>query len=69
MQIKKDTMKNALLASAENQFLLKGFDKASLRQIVKEAGTTIGNFYNYFDKKLSPYQAIQEEYKTQIEAW
>lgn len=58
MQIKKDTMKNALLASAENQFLLKGFDKASLRQIVKEAGTTIGNFYNYFDSKEALFESL-----------
>lgn len=51
MQIKKDEVKNALLLAARQEFLDKGFDKSSIRNIVKNARTTIGNFYNYFESK------------------
>jgi len=58
MQVKKEEMRNALILSAHQAFLEKGFEKASLRQIVKGAGTTIGNFYNYFDSKEMLFEAI-----------
>lgn len=51
MQTKKDEVKNSLLLSARQEFLEKGYDRASVRSIVKNAGTTIGNFYNYFESK------------------
>ena len=35
-----------------------GFKNASLRQIVKDAGTTIGNFYNYFENKEALFTDI-----------
>jgi len=51
MQIKKDEVKQRLLDAASTEFILKGFEKSSIRTIVKKANTTIGNFYNYFDSK------------------
>lgn len=63
MQIKKDEVKNAILKSGENEFLEKGYEKASIRKIVKQAGTTIGNFYNYFDNKEALFEAlVNDEY-------
>lgn len=58
MQIKKDEVRNALLNSGEKEFLLKGFEKASLRTIVKKANTTTGNFYNYFKNKEMLFEEL-----------
>lgn len=63
MQYKKEEVKNAILSSAEKEFFEKGFEGASIRIIVKNANTTIGNFYNYFENKSSVFEAlVKEEY-------
>ncbi|WP_113671066.1 TetR/AcrR family transcriptional regulator [Vallitalea guaymasensis] len=63
MQIKKDEVKNAIIKSGEKEFLEKGYEKASIRKIVKQAGTTIGNFYNYFDNKEALFEVlVKDEY-------
>jgi AcrR family transcriptional regulator len=51
MQFKKNEMRQSILESAEQAFLEHGFESASLRTIVKDANTSIGNFYNYFNSK------------------
>lgn len=38
-----------------------GYEKASLRKIVKEAGTTLGNFYNYYEGKEALYDGLVGE--------
>lgn len=60
MQIKKEEMKSEIIKSAKNEFLEKGFQGASVRGIVKNAKTTIGNFYNYFDGKEDVFCAVVE---------
>lgn len=60
MQIKKEEVRTAFLHAAEEEFLDKGFKNASLRKIVNSAGTTIGNFYNYFKNKEALYEALVE---------
>lgn len=68
MQFKKDVVRNAILLAAEEEFLEKGFPYASIRKIVKAAGTTLGNFYNYFDSKEALFETLVEsEYKLFIE--
>ena len=66
MQIKKREIKARLLQSAKDEFLKKGFEKASIREIVKNAGTTIGNFYNYFEGKEDIFSAIVQKTYSQI---
>lgn len=61
MQIKKSEVRNAILKKGEKQFLAKGFQHASLRRIVKEAGTTIGNFYNYFENKEALFEVLVKD--------
>lgn len=61
MQIKKEQVKDNLLRVGLEQFTMKGYEKASLRVIVKEAGTTLGNFYNYFPNKEALFEAIVDE--------
>lgn len=58
MQIKKDHIKQDLLEAGLNEFLIFGYEKASLRRIVKNANTTTGNFYNYFENKESLFDAL-----------
>ncbi len=66
MQIKKREIKARLMQSAKDEFLKKGFEKASIREIVKNAGTTIGNFYNYFEGKEDIFSAIVKKTYSQI---
>ncbi len=61
MQIKKDEVRQQLLDAAAGQFLLNGYEQASIRGIVNDAGTTIGNFYNYFESKEAIFSALTED--------
>ncbi|MBI9011742.1 MAG: TetR/AcrR family transcriptional regulator [Clostridiales bacterium] len=61
MQVKKEEVREKLLGAGEIIFQEVGFEKASLRKIVKEAGTTIGNFYNYFETKEELFSILVEE--------
>jgi len=68
MQIKKDEVNASLLLAAQKEFLIKGFDRASIRGIVKSANTTIGNFYNYFESKESIFsELVDSSYKDLID--
>ena len=40
-----------ILEAAREEFLAKGFQSASLRNIVKTAGVTTGAFYGYYKRK------------------
>lgn len=53
MQTKKDEVKEQILECAKEEFLEKGFEKSSLRNIAKKAGVTKGNIYTYFPCKDS----------------
>ena len=46
--------------AALTEFLEKGFQGASLRQIVKNAGVTTGAFYGYFSSKEALFNALVE---------
>ncbi|MHB8132517.1 MAG: TetR/AcrR family transcriptional regulator, partial [Mobilitalea sp.] len=43
MQYKKDELRENILVESEKEFFEKGYRNASLRQIAKRAGMTIGN--------------------------
>lgn len=63
MQYKKDELRAVILDEAEKEFLSKGYNSASLRQIAKGAGTTIGNIYNYFEsKEMLFHELVKGEY-------
>ena len=49
-----------ILRAAMAEFLEKGFQGASLRQIVKNAGVTTGAFYGYFSSKEALFNALLE---------
>ena len=48
------------------EFLDKGFQGASLRQIVKNAGVTTGAFYGYFSSKEALFNALVESHATAL---
>ena len=48
------------------EFLDKGFQGASLRQIVKNAGVTTGAFYGYFSSKEALFASIVEPHAAAI---
>lgn len=60
MQVQKEEIRQAIIEKALDEFYKNGFHKASLRKIVKDAGATIGNFYNYFKNKEELFYAITE---------
>lgn len=47
--------------AAMKEFLEKGFQSASLRNIVKTAGVTTGAFYGYYDSKEALFEALVRE--------
>jgi len=60
MNAKDFDIRAALLESGKEQFLLHGFERASLRTICKNAGVTTGAFYAYFEKKDALFSALVE---------
>lgn len=60
-----DTLKK-IQKAALDEFSLKGFHGASLRQIVKQAGVTTGAFYGYFPSKEALFASIVEPHATAL---
>jgi AcrR family transcriptional regulator len=57
-----------IVLAARARFLTDGVDGASLRQIAKEAGTSIGMIYYYFPTKDDLFLGVVEErYETMLE--
>lgn len=53
-------------AAAKQEFLEKGFQSASLRNIVKMAGVTTGAFYGYFSSKEALFASIVEPHAAEV---
>lgn len=63
MQVLKEELRTLILINAEQEFLQKKFENASLRNIAKESGTTIGNIYRYFSNKEALFdELVRNEY-------
>ena len=50
--------KELLIEAAKNEFLEKGYNKASLRNICAKAGVTTGALYFFFENKAELFAAI-----------
>lgn len=67
MAVEKET-RQLLINSAKSEFMEKGFEKASLRTICKNAGVTTGALYFFFNNKEDLFSAIVEKpYNTLIQ--
>lgn len=51
-QIKKDSVRNAILKSAKKLYSSNGYINTSMNAIAKDANVSTSNMYNYFDSKL-----------------
>ena len=60
MKEKSNATLEKIHEAAMAEFLDKGFQGASLRQIVKHAGVTTGAFYGYFSSKEALFASIVE---------
>lgn len=60
-----ETTQKRILSAARREFLARGFQAASLRSIVRDAGVTTGAFYGYYKSKEALFSALVErEYET-----
>lgn len=50
-----------ILAAARKLFAQKGYEATTMQQVVREAGTSIGNAYFYFENKEGLVKALVEE--------
>ena len=60
MEEKTSATLESIEQAAMQEFLEKGFQGASLRQIVKNDGVTTGAFYGYFSSKEALFNALVE---------
>lgn len=58
---RKTDLRAELLKTARRLFVTNGYDATSIREIVNQAGTSIGNCYFYFPDKAAILLAIVEE--------
>ena len=65
MEERSDTLEQIHQAAVE-EFLEKGFQEASLRQIVKNAGVTTGAFYGYYSNKAALFAALVEPHAAAV---
>ena len=66
MEEKMSATLESIQRAAMQEFLDKGFQGASLRQIVKNAGVTTGAFYGYFSSKEALFNALVEPHAAAI---
>lgn len=60
MQVLKEDVRARIIESATQEFLKNGFNKASMRDIAKNAEITVGNIYRYFDNKEDLFNQVVE---------
>lgn len=58
MQYLKDEMKKNIIETALKEFNEKGYKAASIRNIAKDSGTSVGNMYKYFLSKDDLYENV-----------
>jgi AcrR family transcriptional regulator len=58
-----------ILAAARKLFARQGYEATTMQQVVREAGTSIGNAYFYFENKEELVKALVEEGLRATWAW
>lgn len=64
MQVLKEEVKAAIIKSALQEFLAKGYINSSMRTIAKNADVTVGNLYRYFKNKEALFNEIMNPVTT-----
>lgn len=60
VQYVKDEIRQRIIDAAREEFLQKGFEKASIRVITTKARTAKSNLYNYFKDKNDLFYSVLE---------
>ena len=58
MQYLKDEVRNNIAEEALKEFKILGYNGASIRSIAKNANTSVGNFYKYYNSKDMLFENI-----------
>jgi len=58
MQYLKDEVRNSIAEEALKEFKILGYNGASIRSIARNANTSVGNFYKYYDSKDVLYENL-----------
>jgi AcrR family transcriptional regulator len=58
LQTPADDRSDAILSSIRQIFIAKGFDGASMQDLARAAGMSVGNFYRYFPSKAAIIEAL-----------
>jgi len=67
MQILKEDVREKILISSIYFISKEGFEKASMRNIAKRAGVTVGNVYRYFKNKDALMEALVKPVWNEVE--
>lgn len=63
VQVKKETIRNAILDSARDLFSERGYHRTTLNDIAQLAGTGVSSLYSYFPSKLHLLYAVFEPWE------
>ena len=55
-----------IITAARRLFANQGYEKTTMKQVVEEAGTSIGNCYFYFSNKMDLYQGVVDAVNQEI---
>lgn len=66
MQVLKEEVRQNILSSAKKLFYEKGYANATIRDIAKLSGITVGNVYRYFKSKENVLEGIVEHVHEKI---
>src|SRR5512142_1135201 len=67
-QERKDARRRQLLAAAGKVFAARGYGGTSVKDIVGEAGVSVGTFYFYFPSKEEVFGALFDEMAARVDA-
>ena len=63
VQVKKESVRNAILDSARDLFSERGYHRTTLLDIAQLAGTGVSSLYSYFPSKLHLLYAVVEPWE------
>lgn len=69
MQVKKPILKSNIIETARESFFKYGYKNTTVDRIAKEAYTTVGNLYNYFDGKKEIFDEVIGDIPFQIDTY
>lgn len=58
MQYLKYEVRNSIVEEALKEFMEKGYEGASIRNIARKSNTSVGNIYKYFESKEDLYENL-----------